>query len=165
MPPSRLTDGALIAEVARLAHCERDATAALVAHLAELYARRLHERAGFASLFTYCTDVLRLSSHEAYDRVMAAKVAWRYPAVQRSLASGAVSLTTVRLLAPHLTSRNAEELLAAAGGKARRDVQALLAGWFPREDAARSIRKRPSRPVATRDALAPYHGPLREVDP
>ena len=72
--PSRLSDGELVAEVARLAGCEREASASLVAHLAELYGRRLHERAGYASLFTYCTDALRLSEHEAYDRMRAAKV-------------------------------------------------------------------------------------------
>ena len=60
-----LSDDALVAEVARLAGSERRATASLIASLAELYARRLHVRAGFASLFTYCTVVLRLSEHEA----------------------------------------------------------------------------------------------------
>jgi hypothetical protein len=62
----RLTDAELEAEVLRLATCERRATAALVAHLAELQERRIHERAGFSSLFTYCMEVLRLSEHEAY---------------------------------------------------------------------------------------------------
>ncbi len=60
--PSRLSDDELISQVARLAGAERGATASLVAHLAELYARRLHERAGFSSLFTYCMEVLHLSS-------------------------------------------------------------------------------------------------------
>ena len=63
--PSRLSDRELQAEVLRLATCERRATASLVAHLSELYGRRLHERAGFSSLFTYCMEVLGLSEHEA----------------------------------------------------------------------------------------------------
>jgi len=94
--PSRLSDRDLETEVARLAQGERDSTAALIAHLAELYGRRLHERAGLASLFTYCTRVLLLSEHEAYDRMKAAKVARRYPVVLGLLASGRVNLTTVR---------------------------------------------------------------------
>ena len=65
MTLSHLSDGELVAAVARLAQGEREAMASLVAHLAELYSRRLHERAGYASLFTYCTDVLRFSDHEA----------------------------------------------------------------------------------------------------
>ena len=48
-----VTDDELVSEVERLARCERDATARLVAHLAELDARRLHLGAGFSSLFAY----------------------------------------------------------------------------------------------------------------
>ena len=146
--PSRLSDRELEAEVARLAGCEREATASLIAHLAELYGRRLHERAGFSSLFTYCTDVLRLSEHEAYDRMKAAKVVRRYPAVLTLLASGRVNLTTVRLLAPHLTRKNQEELFSAASGKSKRQAQELLAGRYPKADVASSVRKLPSSMVA-----------------
>ena len=147
--PSRLSDRELEAEVSRLAGCEREATASLIAHLAELYGRRLHERAGFSSLFTYCTDVLRLSEHEAYDRMKAAKVVRRYPAVLTLLVSGRVNLTTVRLLAPHLTRKNEEELFSAASGKSKRQVQELLAGRYPKADVASSVRKLPSSTVAT----------------
>ena len=146
--PSRLTDRDLVAAVARLAESERDATAALIAHLAELYARRLHERAGFSSLFTYCMEVLHLSEHEAYDRMKAAKVARRYPAVPGLLASGRVNLTTIRLLAPHLSRTNHEELFAAASGKRKRQVQELLAQRFPKPDVPSSVRKLPARNAA-----------------
>ena len=64
--PSHLSDGALIAEVARYARDERHATAQLVAHLAELDARRLYLGAGKSSLFKYCCDVLGLSDDAAY---------------------------------------------------------------------------------------------------
>ena len=142
--PSRLSDPELVAEVTRLAQGERAATSSLVAHLAELYGRRLHERAGYASLFTYCTGVLRLSEHEAYDRMKAAKVARRYPAMLALLASGRINLTTVRLLAPHLTRENREELFAAACDKNKRQVQELLARRFPKPDVASSVRKLPA---------------------
>src|SRR5438876_7230777 len=141
--PSHLSDRELEAEVARLAQGERESTAALTAHLAELYGRRLHERAGFASLFTYCTRVLLLSEHEAYDRMKAAKVVRRHPAVLGLLASGRVNLTTVRLLAPHLTRDNHEQLFAAACGKRKRQVQELLARLFPKPDVC-SVRKLPA---------------------
>src|SRR5688572_16177970 len=131
---SRLTDSALVAEVARMARGEREASAALVAHLAELYGRRLHERAGYASLFTYCVEVLHFSESEAYDRMKAAKVARRYPAVLKLLASTRVSLTTIRLLAPHLTRDNQEGLFAEVAGKRTRDVKLILARRFPQAD-------------------------------
>jgi hypothetical protein len=142
--PSHLSDPELVAEVARLAGREREATASLIAHLAELYGRRLHERAGFSSLFSYCTDVLRLSDSEAYDRMKAAKVVRRYPAVLTLLASGSVNLTTVRLLAPHLTRKSHERLFAEASGKRKRQVQELLARWFPKPDVVSSVRKLPT---------------------
>src|SRR3954471_17173833 len=104
--PSHLSDPELVAAVSRLATAERDATASLIAHLSELYGRRLHELAGYSSLFTFCTEALGLSEHEAYDRMKAAKVVRRYPVVLAMLAAGHVTLTTIRLLAPHLTWTN-----------------------------------------------------------
>jgi len=157
--PSRLSDRDLEAEVASLAQGERDSTAALIGHLAELYGRRLHERAGFASLFTYCTRVLLLSEHEAYDRMKAAKVARRYPVVLGLLASGRVNLTTVRLLAPHLTRDNHEGLFAAAAGRPKRQVQELLARMFPMPDVATSVRKLPAVGGAA-PSTAPPGAPL-----
>jgi 5-methylcytosine-specific restriction endonuclease McrA len=139
--PSHLSDPDLVTAVARLATAERDATASLIAHLAELYGRRLHERAGFSSLFTFCTEALRLSESEAYDRMKAAKVVRRYPAVLGMLASGAVTLTTIRLLAPHLTTANHQELFAAASGMGKRQVQELLAQRFPEPDVCFSVRR------------------------
>lgn len=138
---SNLSDDALVAAVSRLAGAERDATASLIAHLAELYGRRLHEQAGFSSLFTFCTGALRLSESEAYDRMKAAKVVRRYPTVLGMLAAGDVTLTTIRLLAPHLTTANHRELLGAASGKGKRQVQELLAARFPEPDVPWGLRR------------------------
>src|SRR5207237_1957602 len=91
----------------------------------------LHERAGFGSLFTYCLEVLSLSEQEAYDRMKAAKMARRFPAVLELLTSRHINLTTVRLLAPHLTRDNCAALLAEASGQRKRQVQELLARRFP----------------------------------
>ena len=71
----RLSDGELVTEVARLAGCERHATAQLIAALAELDARRLYLGQGCSSMFTYCTQVLRLAEHAAYNRIEAARAA------------------------------------------------------------------------------------------
>jgi len=136
---SHLSDRDLLAEVSRLATGQRDATVSLIAHLAELHARRLHQRAGFSSLYTYCLEVLHLSESEAYDRVKAAKLVRRYPTLLTLLASGQINLTTVRLVAPHLTAGNHEELLIAACGKRKRELQDLLAQRFPQADVPFSI--------------------------
>jgi hypothetical protein len=143
--PSRLSDDALVAEIGRLAGCERSATAALIAHLAEFDARRLHLAAGFESLFAYCTEVLRLSEHEAYNRIEVARLARRFPRVVDRVAAGALTLTTARLLAPHLTEENHETLLSEASHKSKRGVQELIVRYAPRPSVPSSIRKLPAR--------------------
>ena len=71
--PSHLSDDNLMAEVKCLARGEQEATASLLAHLAELDARRLYLGAGFSSLFIYCCEVLHLSEPAAYNRIEAAR--------------------------------------------------------------------------------------------
>jgi hypothetical protein len=92
----RLSDGELVAEVTRLAGCERQATAHLIAALAELDARRLYLGQGCSSMFTYCTQVLHLAEHAAYNRIEAARAARRFPLILALLGDGCVHLSTVR---------------------------------------------------------------------
>jgi hypothetical protein len=146
--PSRLYDDELTAELKRLAGCERGVTVDLIIHLAEFDRRRLYLPAGFSSLFAYCIEVLRLSEHAAYHRIVAARTARRFPVVLRMLAQGSLNLTSVRLLAPHLSAGNHEELFTAASGKSKRELQELRARRFPQPDVAVSIRKLPA-PRAT----------------
>jgi hypothetical protein len=142
--PSQLTDAELVAEVGHLATSERQVTADLVAHLAELESRQLHLRAGCRSLFAYCVDVLRLSEGGAYNRIEAARLAQRFPAALDLLAQGLLNLGTLRLLGPHLTPQNQDKLFGAASRKSKREVQQMLAAMFPRPDVAASIRKLPT---------------------
>jgi hypothetical protein len=145
---SCLDDQQLTTELGRLAGGERESTAALVTHLAEFDARRLYEGEGCASVFMYCTTVLRLSEDAAYNRIQAARAARRFPAIVDRLATGALSVTTVRLLAPHLTPDNFERLLAAADGKGKHEVEHLLATWFPQPDVSPRVRRLPMGSVA-----------------
>jgi hypothetical protein len=153
--PSQLSDIELVDTMKSFAGRERQATAHLVAHLAEFDRRRLYLGAGFSSLFMYCVRVLQLSEPEAYNRIEAARVARRLPVILDKLAEGSLSMTTVRLLASHLTVDNHEELLAAASGKSKREVDELLARHFPQPDVASSVRKLPApRPMASPVAVA-----------
>ncbi|HUG52065.1 MAG TPA: HNH endonuclease, partial [Vicinamibacteria bacterium] len=85
---SSLSNDQLVAALGRLARGEREATVALVVHLAEFDARRLYRGAGFSSLFTYCVEVLHLSEDAACNRIESARVARRYPAVLDMLRRG-----------------------------------------------------------------------------
>jgi 5-methylcytosine-specific restriction endonuclease McrA len=57
---------------------------------------------------------------------------------------GAVTLTAVRLLAPHLTTDNCDALLEAARHKSKREVLELVACLVPQPDVASSVRRLPS---------------------
>ena len=152
--PSHLSDGALIAELTRCARDERHATAQLVAHLAELDARRLYLGAGCSSLFAYCRDVLGLSDDAAYNRVEAARACRLFPLTLEQLVDGSLTVTSVRLLARHLTAENHRELVAVASRRSKREVEELIAHRFPKPDTPSSVRKVPER-TPSRLAVAP----------
>jgi len=136
-----LSDDELIAETKRLVAAERVATAALLRSLIEIDTRRLYLREGCSSLFTYCTHALHLTEGAAYNRIEAARAARRFPVVLDALTSGRITLTTIRLLAPHLTDDNHRELIAAAEQKSKRDVEMLIATISPRPVAPTILRK------------------------
>jgi len=141
---SGLSDRDLLARIAALAVKEREASVELVAHLAELDTRSsLYAASGYGSLFTYCTEVLKLSEDAACNRIGAARACRRFPVLLDALASGALSLTTVRMLNPHLTSENHEAVLVRASGRSRREIEALVAELAPRPDVPASVRKLP----------------------
>jgi 5-methylcytosine-specific restriction endonuclease McrA len=142
-----LPDRDLLLAVKRLVEHERHATAALVASLAEVDARRLFLGEGCASLFVYCTRVLHLSESAAYARIAAARAGRRFPLILELLAGGDVTLTTVCLLAPHVTDDNHRGVLEAARHKGKREVEQLVAALHPRPDIPSTIRKLPAPKV------------------
>lgn len=140
----RLSDAELVARVKSLAAVQRDAMAQLVAHLAELDTRDVHLREGYGSLFVYCRDALALSEHGAYNRIEAARAVRRFPVILEMLGEGSVNLTTVRLLAPHLTSDNHQRVLESARGKKKGQVEEIVARLLPRPDVTPSVRRLPA---------------------
>ncbi len=158
---ARLSDAELLARVAQLAAREREATVALVAHLAEFDARRLYLAEGYSSLFVYCTQVLHLAEHAAYGRIEAARAARRFPVLLELLAEGAVTLTTVGLLVPHLTPENHRELLAQARHRSKREVEELVARLRPRPPVPATVRRLPAMRFA---AAGPAARPAGVVD-
>ena len=146
---SHLSDQELTAALRRLAQDEREATVALIVHLAEFDARRLYEPAGFSSLFKYCRAVLRLSEDAVYNRIESARAARRFPVIVDMLLARTLSPTTARLLARRLTPENHQELLSAASGLGQEDVEKLLAARFPEPEVKASVRKVRTAAMAT----------------
>jgi 5-methylcytosine-specific restriction endonuclease McrA len=174
IPPSSLCDRDLLIETQLAASSERRATASLLALMAEVDTRRLYLGEGFSSLFAYSTERLRLSEPAAYSRITAARAARRFPVLFSLLEEGTVSLTTVNLLAAHLTDENHASLLDAARHKSKRDVERLVAALQPQPDIASSVRALPnSRPMtgmavtnpATPSALEMPELPTHEPTP
>ena len=144
---ARLSDTELLEEIKRLTANERQATARLIAALGELDARRLYLGEGCSSLFTYCTQVLHLSEHAAYLRIEPARAARKWPVIMELLAEGALHLTAIGLLAPHLTTDNVERTLAAARHKGKREVEEIVAALRPQAAVPSSVRKLPAAHV------------------
>lgn len=147
---TQLSNDDLLARVKHLAERERAVTAVLIAHLAELDARRLYLAEGCASLFTYCTRMLHLSEHAAYGRIEAARASRKFPIILDLLSEGSMNLSTVCLLAPHLTPQNHQEVLDDAQHKTKRQVEELVARLRPQPPVPDTIRRLPIRaPAAT----------------
>src|SRR3982751_843430 len=122
---TNLSDAQLLDEVRTLSARERQATVQLIACLAEVDARRLYLAESCSSLFGYCTKVLHLSEHAAYGRIEAARAARQFPVILDHLAEGSLTLTTVCLLAPHLTIENHVPVLERAQHQTKRQVECI----------------------------------------
>jgi 5-methylcytosine-specific restriction endonuclease McrA len=144
---SRIPTGEILARLKRLILRESEVTAEVIAHIAELDRRRLYLAEGAPSVFAYCTRILRLSEYAAYTRIQAARLARRFPIVLQQLAAGDVNLTTVGLLAPHMTMENHLDLLARARHRSKRQVEELVVSVRPLPEAPPVIRKLPATPV------------------
>ena len=157
--PSHLSDAELDVAVKSLAGQERGTTGELVAHLAELDSRPgVYAGQGYGSLFSYCTQALRLSEDAACNRIEAARACRRFPVILNSLATGEVNLTAVRLLGRHLTAENHEAVLAKAKGRSRQQIDVLLAELAPRPDVPSLVRRLPTL-AAPPPAATPNHPP------
>ncbi len=131
---SHLADGVLLRNLAALVAQDRSTTASLLAHIAEVDARKLYLPAAHPSMYSYCVHELHLSEDAASKRIHAARAARELPAIFVAVADGRLHLSGLSLLAPHLTSESADELLAAAAHKTKREIEQLLAHRFPQPD-------------------------------
>jgi len=114
------------ARLESLCRVERTVGAEIVAHLMEVKRRRLDLDLGYSSLFSYCVERLGFSSDVAYERMQAAAAAQAYPEVLGHLESGALTLSSLAVVVPHL-EEHGKGLIEQALGKSKREVQRLVA--------------------------------------
>src|SRR5215213_9281867 len=142
-----LSDQDLLAEIDRLAGRARNATTQLVAHLAVLLGRpSVYAAKGYGSMFNYCTQALKLSEDAACNRIETAKACRQFPVLLHHLESGAMTLSSIRLLAHHLTPENHEAAIERAKGCTLTEIKVLIAELAPKTDAPTSMRKLPPPP-------------------
>src|SRR5689334_13960653 len=134
---SALSNEDLLEAFAGLVAQDRRTPAALLAHIAEIDARHLYLRDGHESMRSYCLVRLGLSEDAAAKRIQVARLTRELPALFPAIADGRLSLFSVRLLAPRLTSANVDELIAEASGKSAAGIQEVLARRFPKAEALR----------------------------
>ncbi len=143
-----LSDSAVLRGLASLVAQDCVTTAAMLAHLAEVDARKLYLPAAYPSMFAYCVGELRVSEDAAFRRLRAARTARAFPMIFPAVAGGRLSLSAVLVLAPYLTRESAAGLVAAAEHKSKAGLEQLLAERFPQPDLEACVR-----------ALAPSSAP------
>jgi hypothetical protein len=136
---ARLSDNELAAQLKRLAARGRDATACMVAHLAEMDTRDIHLRDGYPRLYDYCRAVLHLSEWEAWNRIEAGRVARRFPVLLDMLEEGSLNITGIKLLGPHLTPENHSAVLEKARWKSKLAIGEIVARLDPQPDVPTSV--------------------------
>jgi hypothetical protein len=152
---THLSNSELLAHLPDIRARERNATAEIIAGLAEIDRRRLYLSEACSSLHTFCIQRLGYSENEAQKRIVVARLYQRLPRALLELESGSIHLTGLFVLAPCLTDRNADALLSEARGRTRREIEAILARWFPRSDVLPSITP---LPPSGKDMLAAIPG-------
>ncbi len=110
---------------------ERAACADFLVALAYFDRRRGWERLGHASLFSFLTRELGLSSGAAQLRLSAARLLPRHPAVEEALRAGRLCLSAVGQLARVLTPENEAEVLPRFFGLSAREAQEVVAAIRP----------------------------------
>jgi len=142
-----LKDADLIRETKFLAERSRHNEMRLLEHLAEFDARRLCIEEGHRSLYEYCTMILGFEEAEAYRRIRVARVIRAFPEARLALAQRRVTASSLVVLAPWLERKNVGEWLALAGGKSKREVEALVAARYPQAPQPDAVRNFPFHPL------------------
>src|SRR5262249_18892499 len=134
-----LADHVLHNSLAAAIKNDRSTTVEMLALIAEADRRYSYRAHGYDSLAGYLVDNLGMSEDMVYKRIGAARAARDYPAIFPAVAEGRLHLTAILMLRPRLTRDNATELLAAAFGRSREQVELLIAERFPKADVPTTL--------------------------
>lgn len=142
---AEMSNEEIVVELKLFVGAERQSLARVIVYLVEIEERRIHLALACSSMFDFCTRKLGFSEGEAFRRLTAARLVRRFPALLDAIASGRIHLSSLVLLRDLLTEANVDEVVAAASGKTKREVEEVVARMAPRPDVQASIRKLPER--------------------
>src|SRR5215467_11066887 len=139
MSLANLSDEELLSGLSAVCSEARRLLGRMLLYLIEVEQRRLDLKSACSSLFDFCQRRLGMSESEAVRRIEAARLLRRFPTILGYVERGDVHLTALLLLRQHLTEANVDELLTAARGKTKRELEELLAARAPRPDVMTMI--------------------------
>jgi hypothetical protein len=157
---THLSNDVLRRELSEKAAKEKEATAELLAHIAEFDERKLYLPAGYPSMFAYCIGELGLSHDAAKKRIQVARAGHGCPAVFDALAAGRVHLSGLVRLAAHVNPDTVDDLLAAAMHKTNDEIERMLAERNPKA----GVTARVEAVALTRQPLAGAEGAPGHLD-
>jgi hypothetical protein len=161
MTLANLSDEALLSSLSAVCFEARRLLGRLLLHLIEVETRRLDLRSACSSLFDFCQRRLGMSEGEAVRRIEAARLVRRFPSLLGPIERGEIHLTALHLLRDHFTDDNVHELVAAARGKTKRQLEELLAARSPKADVLPTITELRAPPVARSSPLPAQVTPAR----
>ena len=142
----------LLTATQELVRSSRGKEAELLVHLGEIDERKLYLQRSYRSRFAFCLGEYNFSEDAAAYRITVARAARRLPLILEAVRKGEVHLAGLRVLVPHLTTDNQREVLAAAAGKSRSEIEELVARLAPKPPVPTLIRKVSVEPPSQRDA-------------
>ncbi|MEQ1831614.1 MAG: HNH endonuclease [Candidatus Eisenbacteria bacterium] len=113
---------------------ESGATAGLLACLAVFDERRSHADLGYSCMLDYCQRDLSLSEDVAKKYLRAARIARARPVLFDMIADRRLSVSAVLTLGSWLDSGSHDDLIAAAVGKSREEIEWLIAERCPQAE-------------------------------
>ncbi len=139
------SDGDIRRAFEELTRRERKITTEILVHLVEVEKRKIFAKAGYGSLFDYCSRGLGYSESAAGRRIRAARCIRDYPQVLALLCAGEVTICSISAIAGILNRENQRAILQAIRGKSKRKIDRIVADSRP----GAIVRDR-IRPVKTR---------------
>ncbi|MCK5073799.1 MAG: HNH endonuclease, partial [Bacteriovoracaceae bacterium] len=126
-----ISDTNLLLNIKTLVNNERELTAKIIDHLAEIEKRKLYSELKYRSLFEYCVKELSLSEDQAGRRITAMRVSLRVPTIKNKINSGELSISNANLLSSFFnqaktSSMEKKEVVHRVAGTSKRECENIL---------------------------------------